>query len=115
MPGLMRPNKEATTVHLYHVSENWDGGDLLSLYRQIGTDAYEEYADRWPDAGELGVYHVHYIHLHSTLGEAKAFADEFGGEILEINADDLDIEMDRLEYPHPMVRDCIPAEYIKRI
>ena len=37
------------------------------------------------------------------------------GEILEINADDLDIEKDRLEYPHPMVRDRIPAECIKRI
>ena len=100
---------------MYHVVKHWDGGDLLSLYQQIGDAAYEGYAEKWPEAGELGQYHIHYIHLHATLEQAREFAEEFGGEILEISADDLDIEMDRLEYPHPMVRDCIPAEYIKRI
>jgi hypothetical protein len=101
---------------MYHVViKDWDGDDLLSLYQQIGDAAYEEYAEKWPEAGELGQYHVHYVHLHATLDQAREFVEEFGGEILEVNTEDLDIVIDNLEYPHSMVRDRIPAEYVKRI
>lgn len=103
-------------MKLYHVTTGqWNGDDLLSLYRQFGDEAYEEYAKKWPEAGELVQYHVHYIHLHGNLEEAIQFAREFGGEILEIDATELDIEIDNLEYPHPMVRDCIPAAHVKRL
>jgi DNA replication protein DnaD len=49
------------------------------------------------------------------LDQAREFVEEFGGEILEVNTEDLDIVIDNLEYPHAMVRDRISAEYVKRI
>jgi len=99
----------------YHVAHNYTGGDLLSLYEQHGEDAYEMYADKWPDAGELAQYHTHYIHLHETLVDAQTYQSEFGGTILEINADELEIKLDTLEYKHPMVRDYIEEEYIREV
>lgn len=102
-------------MKLYHVVKNYNGGDLESLYEQHGSEAYDIFAEKWPEAGALGHYHAHYIHLHSTKEDAEAFAAEFGGEILEIKADDLEVEIDGLEYKHPMVKDCIDAEYVKRV
>lgn len=104
-------------MKLYHVCPTWNGSDLESLYRQHKDEAYEMYADKWPEAGELAQYHTHYIHLHSTLDDAQEYADEYGGEILVIEAldDELDVETDTLEYNHPVIRDVIPAEYIKRL
>lgn len=100
---------------LYHVAKDYDGGDLQSLYEQHGNDAYDMYIDKWPEAGELVFYHVHYIHLHNSLDDAQEFVDEFGGEILVIDDADLTVERDNLEYDHPIVRDTIPAEYIRRL
>ncbi len=101
----------------YHVCNGWDGNDLLSLYQLEGEDAYEMYAERWPEAGELAQYHVHYIHLYETIEEAKAHQEEHGGEILKIEGDpeELGIEIDKLEFAHPIVRDRIPKEYISRL
>lgn len=99
---------------LYHVAKNYDGGALVSLYAQFGDQAYDIFAERWPDAGELGVYHVHSVHLFETYAEAQAYADECGGEILEINPEGLDITVDKLEkgHPHPVTRE-IPAKNIR--
>ena len=101
-------------MKLYHVVENYDGGDLLSLYEQYGDRAYELFLDKWPESGELGHYHAHYIHLYSSVDDARKSG--IYGEILEIDIPDTEIqcllEIDTLEFPHPMIRDCLPKRYI---
>ena len=104
------------TIYHVHVGHDWaPGDDLLSLYEVYGDAAYEMYAERWPDARELAIYHAHYVHCHATLVEAVKYQSEYGGQILEIETDELDVFIDRLEYPHPCVRDMIPAEYITQM
>lgn len=101
----------------YHNCPSWDGKDLLSLYEQHKDEAYLIYADRWPDGGELGQYHVHYVHLHATLDEARTWQEAVGGVILAVNIPDdtITVDTDGLEYPHPIVEDRIPAEYVSRL
>lgn len=100
---------------IYHVAQDgWDGADLLSLYAQYRDDAYDQYAERWPDAGELCYEHAHYVHCHASLSDATAFQADHGGDLLIISLDEDDIVMDVAEYPHPMVRDAIPAHAIIR-
>ena len=99
----------------YHVCrDEWDGGDLISLYQQEGEEAYQIYAERWPEAGELAQYHVHYVHLYATLDEAKEHQGKYGGEILVITGEpeEIGIESDDLEFPHPVVKHRIFREYI---
>lgn len=101
---------------LYHVAKNYDGGDLLSLYEQFGDEAYDMFAERWTDAGELGVYHVHMVHLFETLAEAQDWSAECGGDVLEIETVDLDITIDKLEkgHPHPVAK-RIPAKNVSKV
>ena len=101
----------------YHVCEHWDGGDLESLYARYGQEAYQRYAERWPEAGELAQYHVHVIHLHSSLEEAEEYQEAYGGEILVIDDpdDELEVVTDDLEYPHPVVRGRIEARFVKPV
>lgn len=78
------------------------------------------YASRWPESGNMGEYHAMYVHLHSNLDEATKYASEFGGKVYVVDCermaeDFIKIEMDSLEYNHPMVRDEIPAEYISSL
>lgn len=96
-------------MHIYHVAPEGHEGDLESLHMQHGDEAYEMYADRWPEAGELAVYHAHYVHCYSSKIDAEKHAASFGGKVYTIDADDLDVEIDDLEFPHPVVRDYIPA------
>jgi len=103
---------------IYHVAPKSHTGDLESLYAQHGEEAYELYAARWPEAGELGAVHAHYVHCYASLKDARNHAHE--GKIYAIDAeamadDYIEVETDNLEFPHPMVRDRIPAEYIKEI
>lgn len=100
---------------LYHVCETWDGGDLESLAARIGEGpAYEEFARRWPEGGDLGIYHVHYVHLHWTREDAEDHAAYYGGEVLRIDVAGLHVDRDTLEFHHPMVRDHIPAYAVSR-
>ena len=99
---------------LYHVATDYDGGDLNSLYNQYGNDAYDMFAERWPESDNLGQYHAHYVHLHDNMQDAQGFAATYGGEILIIDATDLDVKIDNLEYRHPIVEGCIPSQYIRR-
>ena len=100
----------------YHVTKEWDGQDLESLYAIYGDEAYDIYAEKWPEAGELAQAHAHVVHLHASIDEAKGFAAEFGGEILEIDApEDYEIEIDSLEYDHPVCRHEIEKNSIRRI
>ena len=102
-------------MKFYHVTKNWDGGDLESLYDREGDEAYEIFAERWPEAGGLADNHINLIHLHDNLSDAERFVRDFGGEILEIELDEDAVEIDNLEYPHPVSRYTIDAEYIKKV
>lgn len=118
--GVVMAGSPAKEQLMYHVAPEGHSGPLLSLYKQHGDDAYQMYAGRWPESGNLAQDHAHYVHLHDNLKDAKAFAAQRGGKIYSIDpstlADDwIDVINDRLEYPHPMVRDEIPAEYLKTI
>jgi len=88
---------------IYHVCKNWDGCNLKSLYKQYGNQAYDIFLEKWPDAGELAEYHIHYIHCHFTLDEAKEHQAEHGGQIIAIDVEYLEVVIDNLEYPHPMI------------
>lgn len=104
----------------YHVAPTDHIGELVSLYRQHGTAAYEMYAIRWPESGALAEYHAHYVHMYATVEGARQHAAVNGGKIYEVDTDAMiddyyKVEIDNLEFPHPMVRDSIPAEYIKEI
>jgi RNA:NAD 2'-phosphotransferase (TPT1/KptA family) len=105
---------------IYHVAPQEHQGAILSLYALHGDEAYEMYATRWPEAGELAQYHAHYVHCHDSLDDAREHVEQHGGKIYEINAeamaeDLIEVERDRLEFDHPMVRGEIPAEYIREV
>lgn len=73
------------------------------------------YAARWPEAGELGQAHAHYVHCYATLEDARNHTTD--GKIYEIDTDApaegyIDVEVDTYEFEHPMVKECIPAEYL---
>lgn len=105
--------KTKLKTKLYHVSADYVGGDLMSLYEMYRDEAYELYAQRWPDAGGMGSYHAHYVHLYERLDDAEMFSAEFGGSIYEVDVADLEeIEIDDLEFPHPMVRDRITSDRV---
>ena len=103
---------------IYHVAPaDWDG-DIESLHYQHGDDAYDMYVERWPEAAGMQFEHTQFVHCYSDLEAAEDHADEFGGVVLTIDAaamteDGIEIETDRIEFPHPIVRDVIPARYIK--
>ena len=99
----------------YHVCMYWDGKDLESLYKQHGDEAYEMFAEKWPESGNLSQVHAHVTHLHSSIKEAKEFAAQYGGMILMIDDAGLEITIDdyEYEYPHPVCKHEIPAENIK--
>lgn len=104
----------------YHVAEKWNGEALESLYSQHGDDAYDLFAERWPEGISLAYEHAGRIHMHASLKEAESHKREHGGEILEITLDEDAKEevffmIDDLEYDHPVACECIPAEYIKKM
>ena len=92
---------------IYHVAPTDHEGDLLSLYAQFGDEAYDLYLERWPESGGLGLYHAHMVHCYATLDEAREHVND--GRIYAIDDADLDVEIDDLEFPHPVVRDAIPS------
>lgn len=94
-------------MELYHVCENWDGGDL----RPLGDE--DAFLARWPEAGELAQVHAHCVHMYSSLADAEDHAAVFGGEVLVIDAACLDVTIDSLEFDHP-VTDRVPASAITR-
>jgi hypothetical protein len=98
---------------MYHVCPRWDGDDLLSLYEQLGEEAYIIFAKRHEVDNELGIGNAHFVHCHYTLQEAKEYKKIFGGQILEIDASKLEVKHDCIEYPHPKVRGRIPKQYVR--
>lgn len=101
---------------IYHVvpTSYKPGDDLLSLERQIGEfEATELYSTRWPESAALATYHVSYVHCFSTMSDAEEHQAEYGGLIVEIDDTDLDVEIDKLEFAHPMIRDYVPGRYVR--
>jgi hypothetical protein len=107
----------------YHVCKRWDGYDLQSLYQRCNKNelqAIKRYAQRWPDAGELAQYHIMYVHCWDNYNDAKQHAHDIRGQILAIDTDILDNNgidycIDMLEFAHPIVRDYIPKDAIKKV
>jgi hypothetical protein len=97
-------------MKIYHVAPEGHQGDLISLYDQYGEPAYDMYADRWPDAGDLVFVHAHYVHCYATIEQARDHIHD--GVICEIDATDLEVVIDDLEFPHPMVEGVIDASLI---
>lgn len=90
------------------VGLGWDGGDL----RPSGD--VREFCRRWPDADGLEHVHAHVVHLHPTLDRALEHAEYFGGEILEVATEELDLVWDDYELPgHWTVRGVVPARAVR--
>jgi len=110
---------------IYHVTREWDGGDLRSLAArldagELGTfdECVAGIMDKWPDLGARNAEEYidgdgRQVHCHYTLDEAIEFRDEFceGGLILAIDDEELRVGVGA-EYPHPVVADSIPADRI---
>ncbi len=100
----------------YHVAKDWDGEAIESLYDQYGDEAYDIYAEKWPEAGELAQYHAHVVHLYADRKQAEEHADTFGGDVLVIDDqdDELEITIDTLEFGHPVCNHEIDACYVRK-
>jgi len=112
---------------IYHVAKDWDGGELRSLALRIDggeidlDDALGLIADKWT-GGDIRKAEEYldgdgrYVHCHATLAEAIDYRDEWcpGGVVLAIDEGGLEVE-DGQEYPHPVVRDAIPAGLIEGV
>lgn len=109
---------------IYHVATGYaEGDDLLSLAAQIARnyltldEAIAQIETRWPDVNAWEYWDTEgsEIHCHATIEEAKDYAAEYGGTILEITTDGPSVELEirqGREYPHPVTMDVIPASHI---
>ncbi len=112
-----KEEETATASKKYYHVAIWNGAALEPAvdFFQGEEEAIEKFLEKWPEAGvELAQYHVGMIHLFEDIKDAKEHAKAFGGDVLEINDpdDELNIEVDTLEYPHPVCRERIEAEFI---
>ena len=93
----------------YHVAGNdYRGGDILSLYARMGDAAYDEFANRWPEAAEMAFAHAHYVFLYQDRSDADDHAAAFGGQVVAVDGTGLDVVVDAHE-GFPVVRDRIPS------
>jgi len=114
---------------IYHVAQNWNGKDLISLFAQVfdrgvlsEEAAVAMIAGRWSEYAEAPAEYLHgdgtQIHCHDTLEQAAAYQAEFGGEILAIDvadAEDYGFCVKRgTEYDHPVIEGIVPAGVISR-
>ena len=108
---------------VYHVAGPGyePGDDLLSLAEQVAqgylseAEAIAQLQARWPEAAaDYIMGDGAEIHCHTTRAEADAYALEYGGRVVAIDAETLDVRSGA-EYPHPVVLGRIPAEVIRDI
>lgn len=118
--GALRTMADDATEALYHVAPpEYTSGPLRSLFSQMGDDAYEEFAKRWPEAADLGQYHADNVFLFDDLAEAQKYADWKGGNIVQVDPTDLDVQYDMLEVPYgrkkgyPYVSGQIPENALR--
>lgn len=112
----------------YHVTRDYDGGDLKSLKRRIddgemGLETWEEIAEylsaKWGVDTDAEVDRYlsgdgSQVHMHYTLEEAIAYRDEHceGGIILAYDDEDGEAE-EGDEYPHPVFNRPVEAQWLK--
>jgi hypothetical protein len=126
--GMTAPLKgrtmEAPPKELFHVTgDDYRAGQpIKSLYRQYGDEAYDKYAERWPEAGDMGQYHAHQNFFYESLPEAQEHVDEFGGKILKIDPSKIDgLRRDNLEIGYGKdagfwtTREDVPPEAISPV
>lgn len=95
--GMDRPSE------LYHVvgPDYVQGEPLRTLYSRLGNDAYDVFAKRWPEAGDLGQYHAHRTFFYDKASDAAEHADVFGGKVLRVDPTKIeDLYLDTLEKSH---------------
>lgn len=113
--GLVRPNMKPPS-ELYHVAgpEYSAGEPLKSLYARKGPAAYDEYAARWPEAGDLVQYHPHQNFFYHTMEDAQNHAADFGGKILKIDSSKVDgLHFDKNEGFWTTREDVHPEAFLK--
>lgn len=112
----MAKQQDPTKEIRYHVTKEWDGEDLQPLAKRIGeNEAIEVFLESWPDTdASMANDHVWKIFFYKSLEEAQEHQGVFGGEILEIDADILELETDLIEgYEHTSFD--IPKEFIRKV
>lgn len=101
---------------LYHVAPDayQAGQPLKSLYRQYGNQAYDKFAQKWPDAGDVGQYHAHQTFFYDNLDDAVAHQGAFGGQVLKVDPTKVEgLKRDTLESPGYWVTDSdVPPQAI---
>ena len=103
----------------YHVTSNWDNGDLMCGAQYYGSEtaAIERFCAKWgTDDSSYAQDQVTKLYLWASIEEAQAMQEDFGGEILKIETEDLTVFEDRTERtPMLATREIIPADCISRI
>ena len=116
-PSTQLSAKETTVkTTCYHVCRGeWDGKDLLPLVRRVqwSDETAEMIATNWPECDPWEYYcrEAHFVHLHDSLEQAREFVEEFGGQVLAVDVEGLELQVGD-EYPHPVFGDRIEASRI---
>ena len=102
----------------YHVTLQWNGKSLQTAARFYGeAEAIEMFMKKWrtEDSAFAGDQ-VHKIYLYNTIEEARDHQKIYGGEILEIDDEWLEIFEDVSEgTPMLAVDREIDQKYIRRL
>lgn len=102
----------------YHVTQNWNGKDLKTAADFMGEEeAIEMFCEKWnTDDTSYAQDQIRKIYLYATIEEAQEHQDIYGGEILAINDEWLDIFEDWTEGVSILAtRNTIKASDISRI
>jgi hypothetical protein len=100
--GQLAKDKQAPEK-LYHVvsPQHEPGAPLRSLYSQYGDAAYDLFAEKWPEAGNLNQEHAHRVFFYDNLAEAQSHAKQFGGRIIGVDPSKVEgLHFDTLERPY---------------
>lgn len=83
----------------YHVTPKWDGENLQPAARRLGEEeAIEMFCAKWDtEDTSYAADQVWKVFMYATIEEARDHVDNFGGEILAINDEWLDIFEDMTE------------------
>jgi hypothetical protein len=106
-----------TPKELYHVvgPEYQQGQPLKSLYSRKGDKAYDEFAAKWPDAGDLALDHPHKIFFYEDAAKAAEHAADLGGRVVKVDPSKVSgLQFDKLEKPgYYVTRDDVPPDAFK--
>lgn len=109
----------------YHVTQSWNEGDDLKAFAKMfpWNDETAEIlmkraAEMWHEdwsrekAEDYYFHRGQQLHLHETEEDARSFADEHGGIVLEIVLNGLQLKRNE---ENLYTEDVVPAERIRRI